>query len=89
MRNFFGVNLLANRGFRTGAWRLPHPFNFQQFAALGALPSPAAESGLKAGWMAPRGCGLRQPSAALGSRRAFESGRGLPQMFSGLQVGFS
>jgi len=27
----------------------------------------------------PRGFGVRQPSAALGSRRAFESGRGLPQ----------
>jgi len=28
---------------------------------------------------APRGFGVRQSSAALGSRRAFESGRGLPQ----------
>jgi len=27
----------------------------------------------------PQGFGLRQPSAALGSRRALESGRGLPQ----------
>jgi hypothetical protein len=29
--------------------------------------------------MARQRLGLRQPSAALGSRRAFESGRGLPQ----------